>query len=101
MNIRKRLLILAIGGVVPLLLVGLALLWSVWHAKQQQLNNGMEQQAELAAVLFDRWLDAQEQPLRTVAEYSRRSKTDPNQLQEALEAAMAPRSSRSEEHTSE
>lgn len=94
MNIRRRLLILAIGGVVPLLLVGLALLWSVWHAKQQQLNDGMEQQAELAAVLFDSWLDAQEQPLRTVAEYSSQSKTDhPNQLQEALKAAMAPRSS--------
>jgi hypothetical protein len=40
-NIRKRLLILAIAGVVPLLLVGLALLWSVWHAKQQQLNDGI------------------------------------------------------------
>src|ERR1041385_4085394 len=93
LNIRKRLLILAIGGVVPLLLVGLALLWSVWHAKQQQLNDGMGQQAELAAVLFDRWLDAQEQPLRTVAEYSSQNKTDPNQLQEALAAAMAPRSS--------
>src|ERR1041385_5062614 len=93
MNIRKRLLILAIGGVVPLLLVGLALLWSVWHAKQQQLNDGIEQQAELAAVLFDRWLDAQKQPLRTIAEYSSQNKTDQSPLQEALEAAMAPRSS--------
>jgi len=87
------LLILAVGGVVPLLLVGLALLWSVWHAKQQQLNDGIEQQAELAAVLFDRWLDAQEQPLRTVAEYSSQNKNDQNSLQKALEAAMAPRSS--------
>lgn len=93
MNIRKRLLILAVGGVVPLLLVGLALLWSVWHSKQQQLNDGIEQQAELAAVLLDRWIDAQEQPLRTIAEYSSQNKTDQNQLQEALEAAMAPRSS--------
>jgi len=93
LNIRKRLLILALGGVVPLLLVGLALLWSVWHAKQQQLNDGIEQQAELAAVLFDRWLDAQEQPLRTVAEYSSQNKNDQNPLQKALEAAMAPRPS--------
>jgi len=93
LNIRKRLLILAVGGVVPLLMVGLALLWSVWHAKQQQLNDGIEQQAELAAVLFDRWLDAQKQPLRTIAEYSSQNKTDQSPLQEALEAAMAPRSS--------
>jgi signal transduction histidine kinase len=85
------LLILAVGGVVPLLLVGLALLWSVWNAKEQQLNEGIEQQAQLAAVLLNRWLDAQGQPLRTVAEYSNQNRTDANQLQEALEAAMAPR----------
>jgi signal transduction histidine kinase len=98
LNIRKRLLILAVGGVVPLLLVGLALLWSVWHAKQQQLNDGIEQQAALAAVLFDRWLDAQKQPLRTIAEYSSQNKTDQSPLQEALEAAMAPRSSWADLH---
>ncbi|MGQ0762492.1 MAG: ATP-binding protein [Acidobacteriota bacterium] len=93
MNIRKRLLILAVGGVVPLLVVGLALLWSVWHAKQQQLNDGMEQQAELAAVLFDRWLDAQEQPLRTVAGYSSKNGINQTELQDALQAAITPRSS--------
>ena len=93
MNIRKRLLILAVGGVVPLLLVGLALLWSVWHAKERQLNDGIEQQAELAAVLFDRWLDAQEQPLRTVAEYSSQNRINDNELQDALKAAITPRSS--------
>ena len=93
MTIRKRLLILAIGGVVPLLLVGLALLWSVWHAKQQQLNDGMEQQAELAAVLFDRWLDAQQQPLRTIAEYSSKNGINQTELQDALKAAITPRSS--------
>ena len=91
MNIRKRLLILAVGGVVPLLLVGLALLWSVWHAKERQLNDGIEQQAELAAVLFDRWLDAQAQPLRTIAEYT--NQINDNELQDALKAAITPRSS--------
>jgi signal transduction histidine kinase len=93
LSIRKRLLTLAIGGVVPLLVVGLALLWSVWNAKEQQLNEGIEQQAQLAAVLFNRWFDAQGQPLRTVAEYSNQNRTDANQLQDALEAAMAPRPS--------
>jgi hypothetical protein len=66
MSIRWRLLILAVGAVVPLLLVGLAALWSVWGAKQQQLNEALEQQAELAAVVFERWLDTQRQPLLTV-----------------------------------
>jgi CHASE1-domain containing sensor protein len=67
MSIRWRLLMLAVGAVVPLLLVGLAALWGVWGARQQQLNEAMEQQAELAAVVFERWLDTQRQPLLTVA----------------------------------
>ncbi|MEP7271871.1 MAG: ATP-binding protein [Acidobacteriota bacterium] len=66
-GIRGRLLMLAIGTVVPLLLVSLVALWGVWGAKQQQLNDAMEQQAELAAVVFERWLDTQQQPLLTVA----------------------------------
>lgn len=70
MSIRGRLLTLAIGGVVPLLIIGLIVLWAVWNGRQQQLNEALEQQAELAAVVFDRWLDAQYQPLRTIASYS-------------------------------
>ncbi len=66
-SIRGRLLMLAVGAVVPLSLLGLAALWGVWGARQQQLNEAMEQQAELAAVVFERWLDTQRQPLLTVA----------------------------------
>ena len=69
MSIRGRLLALAIGGVLPLLIVGLTVLWVVWSEKQNQINEALEQQAELAAVVFDRWLDAQYQPLRTIASY--------------------------------
>ena len=61
MSIRGRLLMLAVGAVVPLLLVGLAALWGMWGAKQQQINEAMEQQAELAVVVFERWLDTQRQ----------------------------------------
>ena len=69
MSIRGRLLALAVGGVLPLLIVGLIVLGIVWSEKQQQLNQSLEQQAELAAVVFDRWLDAQYQPLKTIASY--------------------------------
>jgi hypothetical protein len=37
MSIRGRLLTLAIGGVLPLLIVGLAVLWIVWNEKRDQL----------------------------------------------------------------
>ena len=91
MNIRGRLLTLAIGGVVPLLIVGLALLWAVWNTKEQQLNEGLEQQAELAAVVFDRWLDAQRQPLRTIASYPAEHLNDSSALEADFRAMMRPR----------
>ena len=52
-----------------MLIVGLAVLWIVWKEKRYQLNESLEQQAELVGVVFDRWLDAQYQPLRTIASY--------------------------------
>src|ERR1041384_1571782 len=80
MSIRGRLLTLAVGGVLPLLIVGLIVLWVVWSEKRNQLNDSLEQQAELVAVVFDRWLDAQYQPLRTIASYPSDDLKDPARL---------------------
>ena len=88
MSIRGRLMTLAMGGVVPLLIVGLIVLWAVWKGKQQQLDEALEQQAALAAVVFDRWLDAQYQPLRTIASYSPEHLRDPSFLEADLKAAV-------------
>ena len=88
MSIRSRLLTLALGGVVPLLVVGLIVLWAVWKGKQRQLNEALEQQAELAAVVFDRWLDAQYQPLKTIASYSPEHLRDQSSLEADLKAAL-------------
>ncbi|HSE22457.1 MAG TPA: ATP-binding protein [Pyrinomonadaceae bacterium] len=88
MSIRGRLLALAIGGVLPLLIVGLTVLAIVWSQKQNQLNDGLEQQAELAAVVFDRWLDAQYQPLKTMASYPPSHLNDKSALVENLKAAL-------------
>jgi signal transduction histidine kinase len=90
-SIRGRLLTLAVGGVIPLLVVGLTALWVVWGGKQQQLNEALEQQSELAAVVFDRWLDAQRQPLLTVASYPAERLKDPAALGEDLKTVLAPR----------
>lgn len=86
MSIRGRLLTLAIGGVLPLLIVGLAMLWIVWSEKRNQLNESLEQQAELVGVVFDRWLDAQNQPLRTIASYPPAHLNDPSELKGTLRA---------------
>jgi signal transduction histidine kinase len=88
MSIRGRLLALAIGGVLPLLVVGLTALGIVWSEKQNQLNEGLEQQAELAALVFDRWLDAQYQPLKTIASYPPNHLNDKSALEENLKAAL-------------
>ena len=91
MSIRGRLLMLTVGGVVPLLIVGLVVLWVVWSEKRNQLNESLEQQSELVAVVFDRWLDSQNQPLRTIASYPSADLTDPAKLKTNLQAAMIPR----------
>ncbi len=88
MTIRGRLLMLAIGGVLPLLIVGLSVLWIVWREKQIQLNDSLEQQAELSAVVFDRWLDAQYQPLRTIASYPPEHLNNPAALKPNLKATL-------------
>ena len=91
MSIRGRLLTLAVGGVVPLLIIGLTVLWVVWSEKRTKLNESLEQQSELAAVVFDRWLDAQYQPLRTIASYRSNYRKNPANLQASLNAALTPR----------
>ncbi|HEU4768341.1 MAG TPA: ATP-binding protein [Pyrinomonadaceae bacterium] len=91
MSIRGRLLTLAVGGLLPLLLIGLAFLWVVWSEKRNQLNKSLEEQSELVAVVFDRWFDAQYQPLRTIAAYPSDQLNDPSALQRNLKAALVHR----------
>jgi signal transduction histidine kinase len=67
LGIRARLLVLAVVVAVPLGLVGVADLRGVWRSNRAQLDEAMRQQAELAAVAFERWIDAQRQPLSTLA----------------------------------
>jgi signal transduction histidine kinase len=82
---------LVIGAVVPLTVVGLVALWGLWGAKRQHLDESLEQRAELAAVIFDRWLEAERQPLITIAAYERDQLRDKAALDTDLAAAAAPR----------
>lgn len=67
MGIRKRLLILSIGISVPLILAGLLMLWALWRESRRELTHSIEEQSQLAAVAFEKWIDGQRQPLSTLA----------------------------------
>jgi hypothetical protein len=67
MGIRKRLLALSIGIAVPLILVGLVMLWALWRESRRELNHSIEEQSQLAAVAFEKWIDGQRQSLSTLA----------------------------------
>jgi signal transduction histidine kinase len=67
LGIRARLLVLAVVVAVPLAFVGVADMRGVWRSNRAQLDESLRQQAELAAVAFEHWTDAQRQPLTTLA----------------------------------
>jgi signal transduction histidine kinase len=67
MGIRKRLLALSIGIAIPLIVVGFVVLWALWQESRKELNHSIEEQSQLAAVAFEKWIDGQRQPLSTLA----------------------------------
>lgn len=67
---------LAVGIAVPLAVVGAINLRGMWSVSRSQLNDSVEQQSELAAIAFERWVDAQRQPLNTIAAIAANRKLD-------------------------
>lgn len=67
MGIRKRLLLLSIGISIPLTLAGFLMLWALWRESKRELTHSIEEQSQLAAVAFEKWIDGQRQPLSTLA----------------------------------
>src|ERR1051325_11244012 len=66
-SIRQQLLLLILGITVPFILVGVFDLLRVWNISRAQLDDSVRQQAELAALAFERWVDSQRRPLETFA----------------------------------
>ena len=58
---------LSIGIAIPLILMGLGMLWALWQESRRELNHSIEEQSQLAAVAFEKWIDGQRQPLSTLA----------------------------------
>lgn len=67
MSIRRQLLLLILGVTIPFTLVGVFDLLRVWKISRAQLDDSVKQQAELAALAFERWVDSQRRPLETIA----------------------------------
>jgi signal transduction histidine kinase len=42
-------------------------LWALWQESRRELNHSIEEQSQLAAVAFEKWIDGQRQPLSTLA----------------------------------
>lgn len=68
-GIRLKLLAYAAGIALPLAFVGLAGVWAMSQATRHQLEDSIKKQAEITAVAFEQWMEAQREPLETVAAY--------------------------------
>ena len=75
-GIRLKLLIYAAGIALPLAFVGFASVWAMSTATRYQLEDSIRRQAEITAVAFDQWLEAQREPLTTLATYLDKQPTD-------------------------
>ena len=64
MGIRGKLLLLAAGIAVPLVLVGALDLRNMWLSSRFQLNDSLKQQVDLDSVALERWLDNQKKARR-------------------------------------
>jgi signal transduction histidine kinase len=67
LGIRGKLLLLAIGIAVPLVLVGALDLRNMWRLSRSQLDDSVKQQVDLASIALERWLDDQKKGLAAIA----------------------------------
>lgn len=91
MGIRGKLLLLAAGIAVPLVLVGTLDLRNMWRLSRSQLNDSVKQQVDLASVALERWLYDQKNALDAVAALVGDKKTLTPILRENLENVLRTR----------
>jgi signal transduction histidine kinase len=91
LGIRGKLLLLAIGIAVPLVLVGVLDLRNMWRLSRTQLDDSVKQQVQLASVAFERWLDDQKKALDAIASLAVDSDPRSPALAENLENVLQTR----------
>ncbi len=91
MGIRGKLLLLATGIAVPLVLVGALDLRNMWRLSRSQLDDSMKQQVNLASVALERWLDDQKKALDAIAALAGDKDTRTPTIRENLENVLRTR----------
>src|ERR1044072_9685793 len=90
-GIRGKLLLLAAGIAVPLVLVGTLDLLNMWRLSRSQLNDSVKQQVDLATVALQRWLDNQKKALGAIAALAGDKDTRTPAIRENLETVLRTR----------
>lgn len=91
MGIRGKLVLLAVGIAVPLVLFGALDLRNMWRLSRTQLNDSIKQQVEFASVVLERWLDDQKRALDAIAELAGDNDTQSPAIRENLESVLRTR----------
>lgn len=91
MGIRGKLLLLAAGIAVPLVLVGVLDLRNMWRLSRSQLNDSVKQQVDLTAVALERWLIDQKRGLDAIAALAGDKDTRTPIIRENLEHVLRTR----------
>jgi signal transduction histidine kinase len=90
-GIRGKLLLLAAGIAVPLVVVGTLDLRNMWRLSRSQLNDSVKQQVDLASVALERWLDDQKKALDAIAVLAGTQDTRTPTIRENLENVLRTR----------
>jgi len=91
LGIRGKLLLLAAGIAVPLVLVGALDLRNMWRLSRSQMDDSVKQQVDLASVALERWLDNQKKALDAIAALAGDKDTRTPTIRENLESVLRTR----------
>lgn len=91
MGIRGKLLLLAAGIAVPLVVVGALDLRNMWRLSRSQMDDSVKQQVDLASVALERWLDNQKKALDAIAALAGDQDTATPTIRENLESVLRTR----------
>jgi hypothetical protein len=91
LGIRGKLLLLAAGIAVPLVVVGVLDLRNMWRLSRAQLDDSVKQQVDLASVALERWLDDQKKALDAIAALAADNDTRTPTIRENLENVLRTR----------